>query len=257
MPRAAITRSPLVAGAVFLIAIAGNVPSDGATIDLPLGEGTPPSTSTTVTLSVDDATGILGTDLLLAWDPAVIQASMVTQGSVATGHTLTYNLATPGIARISLYGTGALSGGGALIEITFEAVGPPGAFTALDISSAALNEGAIPATLNDGDFCVQAAPPPVAGINAIKLPASTIAALSWQAVPYATSYNVYRGSSQNLGDLACFLSGINGTSAQDDGLVPPLGQMFLYAVTSKACSGESSLGLSSSGSSRPQPPPCL
>jgi len=255
MPRTGNARSLLVSGGVLLGVIAGIVPSDGATIDLPVGEGAPPATSRTVILSVDDAAGVLGTDLVITWDPAVVQADLVTQGSVASGHTLTYNLG-PGIARISLYGTSPLTGGGSLIEITFEAIGPPGAFTVLDISSAALNEGAIVSTMNDGDFCVQAAPPPVTPLSVVKLPATTIASLSWQSVPYATSYNVYRGAGPDPAGLACFLSGVSGISAQDDGLVPPLGQMFLYAVTSSACSGESSLGLSSSGAPRPQPTAC-
>jgi len=38
----------------------------------------------------------------------------------------------------------------------------------------------------------------------------------------------------NLANLACFQSGLTGTSQNDDGALPA--QVFYYLVTSKACS---------------------
>jgi fibronectin type 3 domain-containing protein len=83
-------------------------------------------------------------------------------------------------------------------------------------------------------------------------PLSSVATLTWSAATGATSYNVYRGASANLGDLACFLPGVTGLTHNDDGALPV--GAFYYLVTSKACT-ESGLG-PASPSPRPAPPGC-
>jgi hypothetical protein len=97
-------------------------------------------------------------------------------------------------------------------------------------------------------------PPPaeVAQLNVDRAaPLSTVASLSWSGVSGANSYNIYRGASRSLGDLACFQSGVIATSQNDDGVRPA--NAFYYLVSSVAC-GVSTLG--SGNPSRPAPPTC-
>ena len=97
-------------------------------------------------------------------------------------------------------------------------------------------------------------PPPaeVASLNVSRsAPLSPVALLAWSGVSGASAYNVYRSASAPLGGLACFSSGVLGTSTTD-AAVPP--SAYYYLVTSRAC-GESSLG-TGSPNGRPAPPGC-
>lgn len=125
-----------------------------------------------------------------------------------------------------------------------------------------------PVACNDGNPCTTDActentdtctftplppPPAVAQLNLSRAaPASSVATLAWSGVVGASAYNVYRGSSRTLADLACLQTGVTGTSQNDDGAVPA--GAFYYLVTSKACF-ESDLG-SGNPSARPPAPGC-
>ena len=102
-----------------------------ATLTLPPDAGASPGFTVVVGLSIDDAAGMLGTDLVVTYDPAVVTATAVTTTGVSASHALTHNLAPAGMIRISLFGTTPLSGSGSLLAITIEAVGPPGSRTVL------------------------------------------------------------------------------------------------------------------------------
>ena len=99
-------------------------------------------------------------------------------------------------------------------------------------------------------------PPPPAEVASLNLsrsaPASPVATLAWSGVSDATSYNVFRGTLAGLGDLACFTTGVTGTSSNDDGAVPA--KAYYYLVASVAC-GQSGLGSGQPGP-RPLPPTC-
>ncbi len=49
---------------------------------------------------------------------------------------------------------GTVSGSGVLAWIDFDVVGAPGSFSALDLSSVLLNDGAIPVQTTNGSFIV-------------------------------------------------------------------------------------------------------
>jgi hypothetical protein len=105
------------------------------------------------------------------------------------------------------------------------------------------------------DTCSHTPPPPpaVARLDLSRLaPASTVATLAWTPVAGATAYNIYRTTSSNLSGLACFQTGVTGTSSNDDGVRPTVA--FYFLVSSLACS-ESSLG-DVTAPSRPPPPGC-
>lgn len=227
-----------------------------ATLSLPSDAGGPPGSTHVVYLSIDDAAGMLGTDIVVTYDPAVVTATSVVKMGLSAPHLLTYNLSPMGMVRISLYGPNPLSGSGSLLAIIFQAVGPPGSRTVLDLFSADLNEGGIPVALVDGQFCVDGRGDEVEGLNAALLPPS-IALFSWAPHPYADSYNLYRASRPDLFDIGCLFSNIPDSSVADDGAIPALGEVFVYIVTGNLCSGETSAGTNSAGAERTIPVPCL
>ncbi|MDH3283820.1 MAG: S8 family serine peptidase [Acidobacteriota bacterium] len=106
------------------------------------------------------------------------------------------------------------------------------------------------------DACRSRAPaiPAAPGNLLVELsaPGSTSASLTWDPVPAATSYNVYRSSQPALGDISCLLSGVTQPPAIDDGALPQPGGALVYLVTGASCSGESGLGQPG----RPVPPTC-
>ncbi len=240
-------------GAEFVSA----VPAYAATLTLPPDAGAPPDASTTVPLLIDDATGLLGADLVVGYDPAVARATGVSKTPLSAGHSLTFNLSTPGVIRISLFGAVPLSGGGELLSLAFVSVGPLDSRTALDLVSATLNEGSIPAVLEDGAYCVHGLTGEV-GDLALRpaAPGSAEAILSWRADPFATGYNVYVAERPDLADLSCFLAGVTGPGVSDGGRTPPLDGALFYLVTAVNCRGESTLGFASSRDERTNPSAC-
>lgn len=102
------------------------------------------------------------------------------------------------------------------------------------------------------DLCSWQPVPPPAEVSQLAVtrsaPGSPVASLGWSVVAGASAYNVYRGASSNLGDLACFQSSVAGNAQNDDGAMPI--RAFFYLVTARAC-GESSLGF---GNPAPRPP---
>jgi fibronectin type 3 domain-containing protein len=75
---------------------------------------------------------------------------------------------------------------------------------------------------------------------ALTLPSTT--ELSWDAVPHAEAYDVYRGTQREATDLECLGSGIVETSVSDDGMLPADGAVLFYVVTAVNGSGESPAG---------------
>jgi len=242
------------AAATLLAALA---PARAATLRLPLDAAAAPGAPTTVSLYVDDATGFLGTDLQISYDPSVAAATAVATTSLSASQTLTVNLSPQGQIRISLFGAYPLSGGGVFLRLTFTALGGTLCQTDLRFDSAEINEGGIAAFTQNGHLQVQGPPGEVRNMRvSLSAPGSRTAALAWDADAGAASYNVYRGGQASLSDLGCFASGVTGTSATDDGALPAPGRLFVYLVTARNCNGESTLGFSSSGTERANRSPC-
>ena len=248
-------RSSMLRGAgllplLLVLVLGGTSPASAAELTLPGDAGAGAGASTSVPISVDDASGMLGTDIVVTYNPAVAAATSVGVTSLSSAHLLTTNLDPAGVIRISLYGSAPLSGAGPLLDIDFTSTGPPGSHTPLAFSWVDLNEGGLPALFTDGSYCVQGVPAPITGMQVTRVPATTRVTLAWNAHPVAVSYNLYRGGQQNLGDLACFATGISSTSVQDDGAMPAPGGCFFYLVTAATCAGDSSPGSSSAGVQR-------
>jgi hypothetical protein len=105
------------------------------------------------------------------------------------------------------------------------------------------------------DECTHAAPPIPAEVQGLRLhkpaPDSTVTTLTWSVDPMADSYNVYRGTRIDLGDLACFQSGVSIPSTEDDGFLADPGTAVWFLATGANCRGESTLG-----EGRPNSEPC-
>ena len=99
--------------------------------------------------------GILGVDMTITYNPAVLTAQDVTVAGVAAsaGFAIIRNLNTPGTIVISMYATqNPMSGSGEIARIKFRVVGSVGTTSPLTFSSAVINEGQIPRAIDDGLF---------------------------------------------------------------------------------------------------------
>ena len=242
--------------AISLLAAA---PALAATLSLPPDAGVPSGSSTVVPLQVDDASGFLGTDLVITYDPAVVLATGVATTAISSAHTLTVNLLVAGEIRVALYGAGPLSGSGTLLEIGFDSIGSADSQTPLDIVTAEVNEGAIPIAIQSGQYCIDVTANEVQDVAGTLQPSgSSTMVLSWLDDPLAESFNLYRSPSPDLDELECLSGGVTGNSETDDGIAPPAGGIFYHVVTSVDCGDESTLGTGSGGAPpRPAPPVCL
>lgn len=237
------------------LALFGAAPLGAATLTLP-ETGANPGSAFGVTMTIDNAAGILGTDLVVTYNAAVLQATSVSKTALTNPHTLTTNLGTPGVIRISLFGTTPLSGSGAFLTLGFNAVGAEGSTSPLTFQSASFNEGMITANPVNGSVCVRTPAAEVQGLAVSHSgPGGLTAALAWSGGTFADAYNVYRATRPDLLDLACFDPDLGATSTSDPAM-PPVGEMYEYLVTALNCRGESTAGAASSGTVRTIPVPC-
>ena len=240
----------LIATGVFFLAVAT---ASAATISLPDDAVGLSGGSVSVPLSSLPATGILGVDITVAYDPDVLTATGVTKTAISNPFTLTVNLNTPGIVRISLFGNSPLSGSGPIADLQFDVIGAAGQTDDLDLTFAQINEGAIPATLDDGFFTVcTGAPGLVSALAVTKAPATT---LQW-AGQFAAVYDVASGL---VGQLRVDGGVAAASCAADDQAVaswidtrpdPAAGTGYYYLVRAQGGCGTGSYGQASSGAPR-------
>jgi len=127
-------------------------------LSMPDTAGGGPGSTVFVPISATPGDGILGIDMMIRYDPAVVSAASVTTSGIATGFGIAANLNTPGVIIISMFATqSAMTGSGEIARIEFHAAGAPGATSALTFTSASINEGAIPRVLDPGLFSVTCA----------------------------------------------------------------------------------------------------
>jgi hypothetical protein len=116
-----------------------------------------PGATVQVPIAAAPADGILGIDMRIQYDPAVLEAQDVTVSGIAAaaGFILVRNLTTPGVVIVSMYATqDPLSGSGEIARIEFRVAGGRGSSSGLTFAAASLNEGHIPVAFDDGLFAV-------------------------------------------------------------------------------------------------------
>jgi len=107
---------------------------------------------TTISVSAVPADGAESIDLVVQFDPGVLEAQSASTTPITTAMFLTPNLTVPGEARISMFGIAPISGSGPILDLEFLVTGGPGDATALDIVSVDFNEFGIPTVIDDGSF---------------------------------------------------------------------------------------------------------
>lgn len=104
-----------------------------------------------ITVTEGEAYGI---DLVLSYDPAVLTATSVAKGSLATSWSIASNLGTPGSVRVALAGSSPIVSAGELLNVVFHTVGSAGQHSDLTLTQVQVNEGAIPTVLQNGRVTV-------------------------------------------------------------------------------------------------------
>ncbi len=107
-----------------------------------------------IAVSASNLVGLLGADLTITWNPAVLSAVSARVGTVTAGWALAANLNTAGRAVLSVANAGAVSGSGSLVILRFNVIGSPPVSSPLAIESVSLNDGAVTASRSDGLFTV-------------------------------------------------------------------------------------------------------
>jgi hypothetical protein len=127
-------------------------------LSMPDTAGGGPGSTVFVPISAIPGDGILGIDMTIQYDPAVVLATNVTTTGIATGFGIAANVNTPGVIFISLFATStAMSGSGEIARIEFHVAGAPSATSPLTFTRASINEGAITRVLDPGLFTVTCA----------------------------------------------------------------------------------------------------
>ena len=133
------------------------VPTLGALLSMPDTAQGSPGAVVQVPISVTPGDGIFGIDMTVTYNPAILEAQNVTVSGIAAtaGFSLIKNLNTPGTIIISMFAPGGpLVGSGVIAQIQFHVVGAAGTSSPLSFTTAAINEGAIQATFDNGLFSV-------------------------------------------------------------------------------------------------------
>jgi hypothetical protein len=278
----------LSAAVVALCAFAGPARAAplAATVSMPDNAAGGTGTVVQVPISVLPGTGILGIDMTIAYDAAVLTAQNVTVSGIAAaqGFAVVRNLNTPGVIVISEYATqDALVGSGEIASIQFLVIGPFGATSALHFSNVSINENGIPATpddglftvtctgaangtaCNDGNACTASdacqagvctgAPLSIPGeVTNLRLGADK-ATISWDPASGAgpgTVHDVVRGTTNQLpvgaGAETCLASGIAAATASDGST--PSSSSYWYLVRGRNACGTGTYGFRTSGAER-------
>lgn len=145
--------APVRAVAGVLALAAAWLPAGAARVSLPTDAVTDPGQQVEVYLSIEPVDGMLAADIDIAYDPRYLRAISVEKTSLVEGFTLTSNVSRPGWIYISLFSTSTTTGSGPVLEITLEAQQP--GCSRLDITRVLLNEGELPAELEDGNLAIR------------------------------------------------------------------------------------------------------
>jgi hypothetical protein len=98
---------------------------------------------------------LYGADIALSYDTAVVSATVVVKGALATGWSMASNLTTPGVVRVAMAGATPIATSGELLLFVFDGVGSAGSDTDLTLTRGDLNEGGITTTLEHGCLSIQ------------------------------------------------------------------------------------------------------
>ena len=240
----------LVSGLFLLTAFAAVPSAVAAVVSLPDTAQGANGAVVDVPITVNPGTGILGIDMRITYDAAVLTAqNVVVSGPAASqGFAVVRNLNNPGVVIISEYAMqNALVGSGEteIAKISFLVVGSSGATSALTFTNISINENGIPSTPDHGLFtvsCTGPVPPESANLQA----AADDVTLTWNATAGAGTYDVLRGVigqwpvGAGAGEI-CLATAIGTTTTTDTATVP-VGTGFWYLVRGRGTCGAGTYG---------------
>lgn len=112
----------------------------------------------TIAVNIDDATGLSSADIVLEYDPTVLEATEARRGDLTATFLMASNLDVPGKVTAAMAGfPGIPEGAGSILEVDFLVLAPGPASSPLTLSDVALfnEEGnAIDATVVDGSVSI-------------------------------------------------------------------------------------------------------
>ncbi len=143
-------------GALPAVASDGRIAviASASVLSVPSGSQGLPGALVSVPVSAQPADGALGIDIRLVFDPNVITPTTVQQTALTSGMLLTFNLAKPGEAFVSLFQDQPIVGSGPLVNVVFQVVGAIGEGTPVNVVRGDINEQQISTVLGDGIFTV-------------------------------------------------------------------------------------------------------
>lgn len=148
-----------------------------ATISVPPALSVAPDTSFTIPVHLSPAAGVLGYYFEFAYDEGLITFVGATDGALTTGWPAPSVNAQPNLLAVAQFGTTALTGSGSILVLHFKSGSEVahGQTTSLDLRNAELNDGAIVATMLDGQLAIS-------GVATVSLPTGTLASPARDAV---------------------------------------------------------------------------
>lgn len=176
---------------IVLFASLGGVVMADSLVSLPASGGywwvknntrVPQASDIVVPVNVSPASGVTSIDIALAFDPAVVLPTGVYGTSYANGFSVE-SLIGGGQLNVHMARALPLSGSGDVAWIVFRSIGNVGNTSPLTLTGAALNGGAIPATIRNGKIDILATSVTFSSPdNAFGLPGSQV------DVPISASY---------------------------------------------------------------------
>lgn len=109
-------------GLVLLVAISAAAPMAVSVDSATVGTGS----TAVIPLKVSGASNLAAMDLVITYDPAVLQFSSADLGAISTNGMVETNSVSPGTVKIGLVDTKGISGDGTLINMNYKVVGGSG-----------------------------------------------------------------------------------------------------------------------------------
>ena len=132
------------------------VPAAGLTLTVQ-DRSVEPNGTVVVPIMVADAQDLGGVDLVLVYDPAILRFESAAQGSLADRARVSSNETGPGRVAIAVASPGSLTGTGPIVALTFAAVGPAGARSAVALEAVravTVDDDPVPAQVVNGTVSV-------------------------------------------------------------------------------------------------------
>jgi hypothetical protein len=232
---------------------AGTPPSVATSISVPDGITGESGGTVSVPILAQPATGTTF-DLELTYDPAVLHPTGVDLSLSTLDATLTFDLATPGVVRISLAAVAPLSGAGPLAFVRFDVPGTAGAASPLGVTRADVDQGAVSSCRDGGrvDVCSQ----PGGEVDGVALSGKASTTITWASLGSGVRYDIASGLLSRLHadgstiEASCLANDRTVASADDSAPATAAGDGYYYLVRPQFACASGSYGHASNGDER-------